>query len=73
MMKSAKHLMKYLLRGRVDITNSGKPRIYMNPAVDESRIPEIKVEFGIREDPEVIYDCSEHYKCYQDEGWKPDY
>ncbi len=73
MMKSAKHLMKYLLRGRVDITNSGKPRIYMNPAVDESLIPEIKVEFGIREDPEVIYDCSEHYKCYQDEGWKPDY
>lgn len=63
----------YYPRGRVDITNSGKFRIYINPSIDESLIPEIKVEFGIREDPKVIYDYSEHYKCYLDEGWEPDY
>lgn len=63
----------YYPRGRVDITNSGKFRIYLNPNIDESLIPEIKVEFGIREDPKVIYDYSEHYKCYLDEGWEPDY
>lgn len=63
----------YYPRGRVDITNSGKFRIYMNHNIDESLISEIKVEFGIREDPKVIYDYSEHYKCYLDEGWKPDY
>lgn len=55
------------------ITNSGKFRIYLNPTIDESLISEIKVTFGIREDPKVIYDYSEHYKCCLDEGWKPDY
>ena len=70
---SVVHWMRCSLRGRVDITNSGKFRIYMNHNIDESLISEIKVEFGIREDPKVIYDYSEHYKCYLDEGWKPDY
>ena len=45
----------------------------MNPVIDESLIPEIKVEFRIRKDPKVIYDCSEHYKCCLEEGREPDY
>lgn len=35
-------------------------------------IPQIKVEFGIREEPKVVYDYSDHYKCYLDDDWKPD-
>lgn len=62
----------YYPRGRVDISNKGKPIIYMNPNVDSSIIPEIKIEFGLRDDPVIRYDHSKHYKCYMDDGWKPD-
>ena len=62
----------YYPRGRVDISNKGKAIIYMNPNIDESLIPLIKSEFGIRENPIIRYDNSQHYKCYLDEGWKPD-
>ena len=62
----------YYPRGRVDFSNKGKSIIYVNPNIDESIIPEIKIEFGLRDDPEIRYDNSQHYRCYMDDGWKPD-
>lgn len=62
----------YYPRGRVDFTNKGKPVIYMNPNIDNGFIPYIKSEFGLRENPVIRIDNSEHYKCYLDDGWKPD-
>lgn len=62
----------YYPRGRVDFTNKGKPVIYMNPNVDESFISEIKSKFGLRENPIIRMDNSEHYKCYLDDDWKDD-
>lgn len=63
----------YYPRGRVDFTNKGKPVIYMNPnIITDDIISDIKVEFGLCEEPKIIADCSEHYKCYLDDGWKPD-
>lgn len=62
----------YYPRGRVEFTNSGDCRIFMNPNVDDTFIPEIQIAFGIRTEPKVIYDNSEHYKCYLDDGWKAD-
>lgn len=62
----------YYPRGRVDFSNKGKPIVYMNPNVPDDLISDIKVEFGLREAPTVRYDNSQHYKCYLDDGWKPD-
>lgn len=62
----------YYPRGRVDFSNKGKPIVYMNPNVPDGLISDIKVEFGLREAPIVRYDNSQHYKCYLDDGWKPD-
>lgn len=60
----------YYPRGRVVISNSGKPTIYMNPQIDKKFVPQIKVAFGLRSEPTITYDFSEHYKCYLDDGWK---
>lgn len=60
----------YYPRGRVEISNKGKPIIYMNPNVDDSFIPLIRTEFGLRESLTIRYDNSQHYKCYLDDGWK---
>ena len=54
-------------RGRVDFNGQNKPIIYMNPNIDESWIRQIKIEFGLREDPIVHYDYSKHYRCYLDD------
>ena len=62
----------YYPRGRIDFSNKGKPIIYMNPNIDEEYIQDIKIQFGLRENPEIRYDNSQHYKCYLDDGWKPD-
>lgn len=62
----------YYPRGRVDITNKGKPVIYMNPNIDDSIIQQIRSDFGLRTEPTIRYDYSDHYKCYLDDGWKPD-
>ena len=40
--------------------------IYMNPHVDHSFLPQIKIEFDIGENPVIRIDNSEHYKCYLD-------
>ena len=55
----------YYPRGRV-VASSKQPIIYMSPHVDSKFIPEIKVQFGLRNEPKIIYDNSEHYKCYLD-------
>lgn len=60
----------YYPRGRVEFSSKGKPIIYMNPNVNESLIPNIKVKFGLRQDPEIRYDYSDHYKCYLDDGFE---
>ena len=62
----------YYPRGRVDIDNKGRFIIYMNPNVPDEMISSIRSEFGIRTDPIIRYDHSDHYKCYLDSGWKPD-
>lgn len=61
----------YYPRGRVDFTNKGKPVIYMNPNIDDFYLAEISAEFGLEEEPKVQYDNSFHYRCYLDDGWKP--
>lgn len=62
----------YYPRGRVAINAKGKPIIYMNSNIEDSLIVEIKEKLGIRVQPRIVYDNSEHYKCYLDDGWKPD-
>ena len=62
----------YYPRGRVDFNAKGKPIIYLNPNIDESIISEIRTAFGLRSQHILRYDNSEHYKCYLDDGWKPE-
>ena len=62
----------YYPRGRVEVTRSGKAVIYMNPNISSDTISAVRKEFGIREEPKIVYDYSDHYKCYLEEGWKPD-
>lgn len=61
----------YYPRGRVEITNKGKPVIYMNPNIDSVYIKSIKNDFEIFTDVCVRYDYSEHYRCFLDEIWQP--
>ena len=60
----------YYPRGRVDLTAKGSV-IFLNPRIT-AFVPDIKVAFGLRDEPRVILDGSDHYKCSLDEGWKPD-
>ena len=60
----------YYPRGSIEINHQGKAILYMNPNVDESLLPEIMTQFGLEEYPKIIYDNSNHYKCYLDDGWK---
>lgn len=69
--KSSNVPYNYYPRGRVEITNRGKAIIYASPHVDKYDIDAVKVEFGIRENPKICYDYSEHYKCYLDDGFVP--
>lgn len=60
----------YYPRGRVEFKSDGTPVIYMNPNIDDKYIPEIKIEFGLRQDPEIHYDYSDHYRCHLDTGYR---
>ena len=71
--KGCNHPYNYYPRGRVDITNKGKPIVYMNPTIDDSFIPAIIAEFVLSEDVTIRRDHSEHYKCHYEDGWKADY
>ena len=62
----------YYPRGRVDFDNKNRPIIYMNPNIGTEYISDIQKEFGLRTKPQIFYDNSDHYKCYLDDGWKPD-
>lgn len=53
-------------RGRVEVTNKGKPLIYMNPSIDLAFVKHIKNDFEIVTDVYVRYDFSEHYRCCLD-------
>lgn len=61
----------YYPRGRVEINSKGKAIIYVSPHIDKHDIEAIKQEFGIREEPKIHYDYSNHYKCYLDDDWVP--
>lgn len=61
----------YYPRGRVEFTSKGQPIIYMNPNIDESFVSQIKTEFGLRTEPVIRYDNSNHYKCHLDDGYAP--
>lgn len=56
----------YYPRGRVEISNKGKPIIYMNINIGEEHIPRIMECFGLTERPIIHYDGSDHYKSYID-------
>ena len=61
----------YYPRGRVDFDNKGRPIIYLNPNI-VNFVPQIRQEFGLRTEPKIFPEHSDHYKCYLDNGWKPD-
>ena len=56
----------YYPRGRVEISNKGKPIVYMNPQIGEEYIRQIIECFGLMETPRIHYDGSEHYKSHLD-------
>lgn len=56
----------YYPRGRVEISNKGKPIVYMNPNIGEEALDLIVKAFDLQETPAVHYDGSDHYKCYLD-------
>ena len=56
----------YYPRGRVEISNKGKPIVYMNYNIGEDAIKRIMLAFNLEEIPKIHYDGSEHYKCYLD-------
>ncbi len=53
-------------RGRVEVSNKGKPIVYMNRNIGEDAIERIMLAFDLQEPPIIHYDESEHYKCYLD-------
>ena len=56
----------YYPRGRVEISNKGKPVVYMNSNIGEDVIERIILAFELKEVPIIHYDGSEHYKCFLD-------
>ena len=56
----------YYPRGRVEVSNKGKPVVYMNQNIGEELIPKIMESFGLPEIRKIHYDGSEHYKCFLD-------
>lgn len=58
----------YYPRGRVEISNKGKPIVYMNRNIGMDSIEMIMEAFDLQENPKVHYDGSEHYKCHLDRG-----
>ena len=53
-------------RGRVDIKAQGEGVIYFSPYIEHKYIATIKTAFGIKTEPLLRYDFSEHYQCYLD-------
>lgn len=61
----------YYPRGRVELRKKN-PIIYVNPNFDKYDLAEVRKDFGLINEPKVVFDNSDHYKCYLDDGWKPD-
>jgi hypothetical protein len=61
----------YYPRGRVELGKKN-PIIYVNPNFDKYDLAEVRKDFGLINEPKVVFDNSDHYKCYLDDGWKPD-
>ena len=61
----------YYPRGRVELGKKN-PIIYVNPNFDKYDLAEFRKDFGLINEPKVVFDNSDHYKCYLDDGWKPD-
>ena len=61
----------YYPRGRVELTRK-RPIIYVSPHLDKYDLAEVRKDFGLMDEPKVVFDNSDHYKCYLDDGWKPD-
>lgn len=62
----------YYPRGRVELNRNGTATIYVNPNFDEYDLAQVRKDFGIVSDPRIIFDYSDHYKCYLDDGWNSD-
>ena len=56
----------YYPRGRLQVSNKGKPLIYMSTYIGEENIPAIMEAFGLTERPRVHIDGSRHYRCHFD-------
>lgn len=54
-------------RGRVEVKKQKKAVIYMSPHIPLTFLPEIKKVFQISDKPRVMFDHSEHYRCWLDE------
>ncbi len=57
----------YYPRGRVEVSNKGKPIVYMSPYVDAGLVRFVVTKLGISEDPIIHIDGSKHYRCHFDE------
>ncbi len=60
----------YYPRGRVEISNKGKPIVYMSPYIDVEMVQFIAAMLGINEEPIIHIDGSKHYRCHFDEEKK---
>lgn len=61
----------YYPRGRVELGKKNSI-IYVNPNFDKYDLAEVRKDFGLINELKVVFDNSDHYKCYLDDGWKPD-
>ncbi len=57
----------YYPRGRVEVSNKGKPLVYMSPYIGNEQVQEVLEVLGINEDPIIHIDGSKHYHCHFDE------
>ncbi len=64
--KKCNKAFDYYPRGRVELSNKGKPVIYMSTNIGMEFIPKKMELFEINEEPKIHYDGSEHYKSYCD-------
>ena len=65
--KGCNKKFNYYPRGRVEISNKGKPVIYMSPYIDAELVKVVVDAFGISEEPVIHIDGSRHYYCHFDE------
>ena len=64
--KSGITSISYKTPDGITINSKGNATIYMSLHIDISYIADIKLAFGLTTEPKLIYDHSEHYKCFQD-------